>query len=254
MSQRLQHKVALITGGTRGIGEAVAARFAREGATVVVVSRKPANVESAVERLRHTTGVHVHGLPMHLGDAAAVAEVVQRVEAAHGPIDLLVNNAATNPYFGPMTQIDAEAFDKTFEVNVRGTFLLTQAVTRRLVELGRPGAVVTVSSIMGLRGAAMQGVYGMTKAALISMTQTFAVELGPARIRVNAIAPGLVETKFASVLTSTPEIRAMFEERTALGRIAGPDEIAGTAAWLASDDASYVTGQTIVVDGGYTSK
>jgi NAD(P)-dependent dehydrogenase (short-subunit alcohol dehydrogenase family) len=254
MEPRLKDRIALVTGGTRGIGEAIAARFAQEGATVIVVSRKPANVESAVERLRATTGGEVHGLPMHLGDAQAVAEVLQRIEAAHGPVDILVNNAATNPYFGAMVDIDAEAFDKTFEVNVRGTFLLTQGMTRRLIALDRPGAVITVSSIMGLRGAALQGVYGMTKAALVSMTQTFAIELGPARIRVNAIAPGLVETRFAAALTSSPEILAMFEGRTALGRIASPDEIAGTAAWLASDDASYVTGQTIVVDGGYTTR
>jgi NAD(P)-dependent dehydrogenase (short-subunit alcohol dehydrogenase family) len=251
MSARLQDRTALVTGGTRGIGEAIAARLAREGARVIVVSRKAPNVEAAVQRLRDATGCDVTGHVMHLGDAEAVRATVKRIEEDHGPIDILVNNAATNPFFGPMTAIDERAFDKTWAVNVRGTFFLTQQVARRLVTLERPGAIVTIASIMGMGAAPLQGVYGMTKAALISMTQTFAAELGPAGIRANAIAPGLIETKFASALTDTPAIRKMFEDRTALKRIGQPEEIAGTAAWLASDDASYVTGQTIVVDGGF---
>jgi NAD(P)-dependent dehydrogenase (short-subunit alcohol dehydrogenase family) len=252
MKPRLDGRVALITGGTRGIGEAIAQRLASEGATTIVVSRKEPNVTAAVSRLRAAVGPHVHGMVMHLGDVQRIQEVVQTIEDRHGPIDILVNNAATNPYFGPMIQIDAPAFQKTFDVNVLGTFELTRRVAQRLVERERPGSIITVSSIMGLGAAPLQGVYGMTKAALISMTKTFAAELGPAGIRVNTIAPGLIDTRFASVLTSTPHIREMFEGRTALHRIGQPDEIAGTAAWLASEDAAYVTGQTITVDGGFT--
>ncbi|MCB9683050.1 MAG: glucose 1-dehydrogenase [Alphaproteobacteria bacterium] len=252
MAGRLDGKVALVTGGTRGIGEAVATAFAREGATTVVVSRKQPNVDAAVARIRDASGSDaVSGHALHMGDEDAIADTVAAIADAHGPIDVLVNNAASNPYFGPMIGIDAGAWHKTFEVNVRGPFVLATQVAQRLMAAERPGSVIMMSSIMGLRAAAMQGVYGMTKAALISMVQTLAVELGPAGIRVNAIAPGLVDTKFASALTTSPEILKMFTDHTALGHIAQPDDIAGAAVFLASDEARYVTGQTLAVDGGY---
>ncbi len=252
MTGRLEGRIALVTGGTRGIGEAIAARFAREGATTVVCSRKQANVDEAVARLRESTGGEVHGYPLHIGDEQAVEAVMTEITTEHGVVDVLVNNAATNPYFGPILQTPGPAWDKTLQVNVSGTFAVTRAVVTRLLDQEQTGSVIMVSSILGIDASPLQGVYGITKAAMLSMTKTLAVELGLSGIRVNAIAPGLVDTRFAAALTSSPELREMFVGRTPLGRIAQPDDIAGTAVWLASDDSAYVTGQTIPVDGGYT--
>jgi NAD(P)-dependent dehydrogenase (short-subunit alcohol dehydrogenase family) len=151
-----------------------------------------------------------------------------------------------------MLSLTGSAWDKTFEVNTRGYFEVARNAAEGLIEAGLPGSIINITSIMGMRAAVFQGIYGMTKAAVISMTQTLAMELGSRNIRVNAIAPGLVETKFASILIDTPEIAARFNERSALGRVAQPPELAGAAVFLASDEASYVTGQTLAVDGGYT--
>ena len=148
--------------------------------------------------------------------------------------------------------MEEAAWDKTFEVNLKGYFACARAVARHLLERKAAGSIVNVTSVLGQMAAPLQGVYGMTKAGVISMTQTLAAELGPSGIRVNAIAPGLVETRFASALTGNPEIKQMVLDRTTLKRIAQPEDIAGTAAFLASDDAAYVTGQTIAVDGGWT--
>ena len=169
-----------------------------------------------------------------------------------GKVDILVNNAGTNPYFGPLIEAPEAAWDKTFEVNLKGYFWTTREVARHLVDRGAPGAIVNVSSVNGLRAAPLQGVYGMTKAAVISMTRTFALELGPARIRVNAIAPGLVDTRLASAIVKDDSLSQEWLKRTPLGRVATPDEIASAALYLASDASSYVTGEVLVVDGGTT--
>lgn len=252
MAGRLDGKVALVTGGTRGIGEAIAQRFLEEGATTVIASRKPGNVEAAVARLTAATGRAPHGVVMHVGEVGGLPEQVDAIAAAHGTIDVLVNNAGTNTHFGPMLTVDWGAWDKLFEVNLKGPFALAREVAQRLIAAGQRGSIVSVSSILGIQAAPLQGAYGCTKAALISMTKTLAVELGPAGIRVNAIAPGLVETRLAAALTESPEIRKMFAERTAFGQIAQPEQIAGAAVFLASDESDYVTGQTLPVDGGYT--
>lgn len=252
MTDRLRGKVALVTGGTRGIGEAIATAFAAEGAKVIVASRKADNVASAVARIREATGGDVHGIPLHVGDVTGIPDAVARLTDVHGQIDVLVNNAASNPHFGPMMTVDWPAWSKTFEVNVAGPFALTRAVAQGLIDGGKPGSIIHVSSVMGLAAAPWQGVYGMTKAALISMAKTLSAELGGAGIRVNVIAPGLVETRFASALTESPEILASFVQRTAAGRIGQPSEIAGAAVFLASDESSYVTGHTLTVDGGWS--
>lgn len=245
----LEGKVALVTGGSRGIGEAIARAFGLAGAEVAIASRKREGVTDAAERLRKD-GVTVEPYACHAGKPqeldALVASVIQRF----GRIDVLVNNAATNPHFGPMMTADEAAFDKTFEVNVKGYLHLTRAVASHLVDRSAPGSIINVSSFVGITAAPLQGIYGMTKAAVLSMTRTLALELGPSRIRVNAIAPGLVETKFSQALITNDDIRHRIVERTPLGRYAQPEEIAGAALYLASDAASFVTGHTLVVDGG----
>lgn len=247
----VEGKVALVTGGSRGIGESIARVLGQAGAKVAIAARKPDGLDAAVGRPAEA-GVEALPIVCHTGKNEDVARMVGAVLDKHGKIDVLVNNAATNPYFGPMQGADDRAFDKTFEVNARGYLAVAREVTRHLVDKNLPGSLIFVSSIAGIAAAPLQGIYGMTKAAVISMTRTLAYELGPSRVRVNAIAPGVVQTKFAAALTDNPDIKNRIVERTPLGRVAEPDEIAGAALYLASDAASYVTGHTLVVDGGYT--
>lgn len=247
----LTDKVALITGASRGIGEAIAHAFADAGAKVVLAARKPDALE-AVAHAIIAKGGQALAVPAHTGKSEDVKKLVAAAIEKFGKIDVLVNNAATNPYFGPMLDIEDSAFDKTFEVNVKGYFWLAREVATHLQSRNAKGSIVNVASVAGLAAAPMQGVYGMTKAAVISMTKSFAAELGASGIRVNAIAPGLVETKFASALTSNEDILKLVTNRTPLGRHGQPNEIAGAALYLASDASSFVTGQTLVVDGGFT--
>ena len=247
----VEGKVALVTGGSRGIGEAIAKALGQSGARVAIASRKIEGVTEAAERLR-ALGVTVEPFACHTGKADDVEALVSNVVAKLGKIDVLVNNAATNPYFGPMMGADEKAFDKTFEVNAKGYFLCARAVARHLVDRGAPGSIIQIASINGLEAAPLQGIYGMTKAAVISMTKTLAVELAPSKIRVNAIAPGLVETRFASAIISNKDIADLVIAKTPLARFAQPDEIAGAALYLASDAASFVTGHPLVADGGLT--
>ncbi|QDG51576.1 glucose 1-dehydrogenase [Persicimonas caeni] len=250
---RLDGKIAIVTGGSRGIGKAVAAAFAREGAKVVVSSRKQETLDEVAEEINAEYPDSVFASACHVGDADQIDELIDWVEAEVGLPNVLVNNAATNPYFGPMVEAEDWAWEKTFEVNARGYFRMCQRVARRLLAANQPGSLINMTSVMGMQAAPFQGIYGMTKAAVISMTETLAVELGAGNIRVNAIAPGLVDTKFASVLVENEELRKPFTERAALGRYAQPEEIAPMAVFLASDESSYVTGQTFPVDGGYTT-
>jgi NAD(P)-dependent dehydrogenase (short-subunit alcohol dehydrogenase family) len=252
MSGRLQGKLCLVTGASRGIGEAIATAFVREGARVIISSRKLDGLEAAKERLAAAGPGPVHACVCHMGEVEQIEELASSVVEEIGLPDVLVNNAATNPYFGPLLDVEAAAWEKTFEVNVRGPFELGRRLAQRWRDADRPGVIVNVASILGLRAAPLQGVYGMTKAAVVSMTQTLAVELAPFRIRVNAVAPGLVDTKFASALVGSPDIVKVFTDHTAQKRYAQPAEIAGAVVFLASDEASYVTGQVLCVDGGYT--
>jgi NAD(P)-dependent dehydrogenase (short-subunit alcohol dehydrogenase family) len=165
---------------------------------------------------------------------------------------VLVNNAGTNPYFGPFLNADMGAWDKTFDVNLKGYFWCAREVARHLVARGAPGSIVNIASVAGLVASPMQGVYSMTKAAVISMTKTLAIELGPSKIRVNAIAPGFVDTRLASAILKNDDLLKSLVGRTPLGRYGEPDEIAGGALYLASDAASFLTGHTLVIDGGLT--
>jgi NAD(P)-dependent dehydrogenase (short-subunit alcohol dehydrogenase family) len=247
----LEGKVAIITGASRGIGESIARRFAAAGADVVIAARKLEGLLGVAEAIEKT-GRRALAVPAHMGKPENVQALVRAAVERFGKVDVLVNNAATNPYFGPFVDVTEAAWDKTFEVNLKGYFYAAREVIAHLQGRGAPGSIINMASVSGIRAAPFQGVYGMTKAAVISMTQTLAREVGGSGIRVNAIAPGLVETRFAAALVENEEIRKHIVERAVLGRHAQPDEIAGAAVFLASDAASYVSGHTLVIDGGTT--
>jgi NAD(P)-dependent dehydrogenase (short-subunit alcohol dehydrogenase family) len=249
VSLSLAGKVAIVTGASRGIGEAIARCFVEQGARVAIASRKEEGVRAVAQKL-DPKGEKAVPIAAHTGKEddcrALVAQAVQKL----GKVDILVNNAGTNPYFGPMLDTEMPAWDKTFEVNLKGYFWMTREVARHLRGREAPGAIVNVASIVGMQAAPLQGVYGMTKAAVISMTRTFALELGPSNIRVNAISPGMVDTRLAAAIVSNDALVDEINNRTALHRVAQPDEIAGAALYLASDASSFTTGEVLVVDGG----
>jgi NAD(P)-dependent dehydrogenase (short-subunit alcohol dehydrogenase family) len=244
----LEDRVAIVTGASRGIGAAVARSFVRAGAKVVLASRKIESLQQLAEEL----GPSAHPFAAHTGKEADCTALIREAVRRFGKADVLVNNAGTNPYFGPLLEVENAAWDKTFEVNLKGYFWTARDLARHLVDRGAPGTIVNVASVLGLKASPLQGVYGMTKAAVISLTHTLAAELGGARIRVNAIAPGLVDTRLASALVKDEAISKVWLDRTPLGRVAQPEEIAGAALYLASDASSYVTGEVLVVDGGTT--
>ena len=244
----LKDKVIVITGASRGIGEAIARACVEHGAKVVLASRKQADLDRVAAALPGALAV-----ACHTGHAAEVEALMVRAVEAFGRVDGVVNNAATNPYFGPLIDTPDAAIDKTIEVNVRGYLYVARAFVKHARTRGGGGAIVNLASVAGLRAAPMQGIYGATKAAVISLTQTLAFELGGSQIRVNAIAPGLVETKFAAAIVGNPMLRDHVVGRTPLARHAQPSEIAGAAAYLLSDAASFTTGTVLVVDGGLTA-
>jgi len=244
----LADKVIVVTGASRGIGEAIAAACVDAGARVVLASRKQGDLDAVAARL----GDRAVALACHTGKPDDVEALFGRAVERFGRVDGLVNNAATNPHFGPMIECGESAIDKTFEVNVKGYFFCARTLIAHARQRGGGASIVNIASIMGQRAAPMQGVYGMTKAAVISMTQTLAFEMGSSGVRVNAIAPGLIETKFASAIVANPQLRNHIVGRTPLGRHAQPVEVAGAAVFLLSDAASFVTGTTLVVDGGAT--
>jgi NAD(P)-dependent dehydrogenase (short-subunit alcohol dehydrogenase family) len=248
----LEGKVAIVSGASRGIGEAIALAFADAGAKVVVSSRKLESVAAVAEQITKR-GHEALALAAHVGNPEQCRSLIGQTVERFGKVDVLVNCAATNPFFGPMVQIDEGAYLKTFEVNLRGAFEASRAFAQHVTGRKGTGSIVNITSVAGLRAAPMQGVYGMTKAAMISMTQTLAVELGQLGVRVNAVAPGLVETKLSQALTSSETLVQKINERTCLNRVGQPVEIAGPVLFLASDAASYITGQTLAADGGFTA-
>jgi NAD(P)-dependent dehydrogenase (short-subunit alcohol dehydrogenase family) len=245
----LKDKVIVITGASRGIGEAIAHAAVDAGARVALASRKQVDLDKVAAAL----GERAIAVACHTGKPADVDALFAKAVERFGRVDGIVNNAATNPYFGPLIDTPDAAIDKTIEVNVRGYLYCARAFVKHARSRDGGGSIVNIASVAGIRAAPMQGIYGATKAAVISMTQTLAFELGGAKIRVNAIAPGLVETKFASAIVNNPMLRDHVVNRTPLQRHAQPQEIAGTAIYLLSDAASFTTGTVIVVDGGFTS-
>jgi NAD(P)-dependent dehydrogenase (short-subunit alcohol dehydrogenase family) len=247
----LKDKVIVVTGASRGIGEAIAGGCLDAGARVVLASRKQADLDAAAERLapRGETAA----IACHTGKAADVEALFARAVERFGRVDGLVNNAATNPYFGPLVDTPEAALDKTIEVNLKGYLWCARALVLHARRRGGGGSIVSIASIAGLRAAPLQGIYGMTKAAVISMTKTLAFELGSSGVRANAIAPGLVETKFAGALVGNPAIRDPIVARTPVGRVGQPVDIAAAAVYLLSDAAAFTTGTVLVVDGGLTA-
>jgi NAD(P)-dependent dehydrogenase (short-subunit alcohol dehydrogenase family) len=246
----LKDKVAVVTGASRGIGAEIARVFAAHGAKVVLAARKMEGLDQVAKEIEKEGGEAL-AHACHTGKDDQIEALVQAAVARFGKVDVLVNNAATNPYFGPMMNIDWGAWDKTFEVNVKGYFAATRAVVRHLHARKARGSIVNVASVAGLMATPLQGVYGMTKAAVISMTKTLSVELGP-DVRVNAIAPGLIETRFAAALTGNDMILKSVLERTSQKRVGQPVDVAGAALLLASDAGDYFTGAVLTVDGGWT--
>lgn len=245
----LTGKVALITGASRGIGAAIARTLAASGAHVIVSSRKTEECETVAAAIRDSGG-SAEALACHIGEMEQIESAFERISARHGRLHILVNNAATNPYFGPLIDTDLAAFQKTVDVNIRGYFFMS-ARGMKLIAASGGGSIVNVASVNGVRPAAGQGLYSMTKAAVISLTQASAQEGGPLGVRVNALLPGLTDTKFASALTSNPKILAGVTQRLPLGRAAQPDEMVGAVLFLVSPSASYTTGACLTVDGGY---
>ena len=249
----LEGKVAVVTGGSRGIGEAIARTFVEQGARVAIASRKLDGVAAVAASItKDHGGDRIRAFAAHTGKEDECKRLIEETIAAFGKVDVLVNNAGTNPYFGPMLNAENAAWDKTFEVNLKGYFWCARDVARHLASRGAPGSIIHVASIAGLVASPMQGIYSMTKAAVISMTKTMALELGPSKIRVNAIAPGFVDTRLASAVLKNDDLVKTVVGRTPLGRYGTPDEIAGGALYLASDAASFLTGHTLVIDGGLT--
>jgi NAD(P)-dependent dehydrogenase (short-subunit alcohol dehydrogenase family) len=249
-SYDLSGKVAIVTGASRGIGQAIAEHLAQAGAKVVLASRKQDSLDEVAANIK-ASGGEAMAVAAHTGEKATLKALVDKTIDTWGKVDILVNNAATNPHFGPVLDAEDSMWQKTLEVNLMGNVWLCQHIVPQMRENGG-GSIINVASIAGLRPGMLQGIYSMTKAAVISLTQTLAMELGADGIRVNAIAPGLVQTRFARALWENDSLMNQVIPRTPLGRIGQPEEIAAIALWLASDLSSFATGETFVVDGGLT--
>jgi NAD(P)-dependent dehydrogenase (short-subunit alcohol dehydrogenase family) len=245
----LSGRTALVSGASRGIGEAIARLLAAHGARVVCSSRKREACEEVAASIR-ADGGQAESRALHVGDPQAIEALFGELDGLGLAPDILVNNAAANPYFGPMLDMDLAAYEKTVEVNLRGYFWTSVQAARRMKENGG-GAIVNIASVNARRPAFGQGIYSMTKAGIVNLTEGLAKEVAAHGIRVNAVLPGLTDTKFASAITSNPQIMGMMLRMIPLARSAQPGEIAPAVLFLASPAASYITGASLAVDGGY---
>jgi len=237
---------AIITGSTRGIGLAIAQEFLQAGATVTVCSRKQEGVDAALEQLQDHAEC-VQGVTAHVGKRESLEALVSAAGRRFGPVQVLVNNAGTNPYFGPIVDSTESAWDKTMDVNLKGPYLLSKMVAKQMTE---GGSIINIASIAGLTALENQGIYSVSKAALIMLTKVMARELGKQKIRVNAICPGLIKTRLSEAMWTDPKVEKSLTSLKALGRIGTPDELTGAAIYFASEASSFTTGAVLQVDGG----
>jgi NAD(P)-dependent dehydrogenase (short-subunit alcohol dehydrogenase family) len=247
----LAGKVALVTGGGRGIGKAIARRFAEAGASVVIASRKMENLSATASEFSGLPG-QVVPMACHVGRPEQLEQVVRETESQFGPVDILVNNSATNIGQGPALQVTGDMLDKMVEVNIKSCLRLVNLVVPKMIERQSGGSIINIASIAGLEPQPGGLLYSFTKAGLLMMTRSWAREFGPHSVRVNAIAPGLIQTDFSSFFWSDEKFMQQWQETQPIRRIGLPEEISFAALYLASDEASYVTGQTFVIDGGST--
>lgn len=246
----LKGKVAVITGASKGIGEAIAKLYGAAGASVVVSSRKKDAVDEVANSIVANNGKAI-AIACHMGNTQDIDRLVKETVSAFGGIDILVNNAATNPTFGPVVDTDEAAFDKIMNVNVKGPFELSKKVYALMKEK-KSGSIINISSIGGLRPEHGLGIYSMSKAALISLTKVMAKEWGGDNIRANVICPGLIKTKFSEALWNNDKIMHTMMKILPIKRVGTPEEIAALALYLAADESAYSTGGVFTADGGYT--
>ncbi len=247
----LTGRVAVVTGASRGIGAAIARCLAVNGAEVILVSRKATACEQLAATIR-ANGGRARAYACHMGDLDAIDALYTWLGAEVGGLDILVNNAATNPLQGSVLQMDAAAFEKTVDVNLRGVWFMCSHAARMMAKSGG-GSIINVASVAAERPMVGLGLYGATKAAVVNLTQAFARELAGSRIRVNALLPGLVNTQFAAALQTDPTVRAEALQSIPWGEIAEPEDMVGAALFLASDASRYMTGASLRVDGGLNS-
>ncbi len=250
MSDRfsLNGRNAIITGGTRGIGLAIAQGFLEAGANVTLCSRKQESVDGALAELSEYKD-KVLGVTCHVGKSEDLESLIQSAEDKFGPVSILVNNAGTNPYYGPIIDSDERAWDKTMEVNLKGPYMLSRLVAKRMVARDG-GSIINVASIAGHIASPMQGIYSISKTGVIMLTKVMARELGTQGVRVNCICPGVIKTKLSEALWADPKAEKQAAGLKALGRVGTTDEIIGAALYLASDASSFTTGATLNIDGG----
>ena len=244
----IEGKVALVTGASRGIGEAVARRLAAEGAKVAVSARKLETLQAVADAIVADGGTAI-AHPAHNGRVPDLMALADAVEEQLGPVDILVNNAGTNPVFGPIINAEERLWDSMFNTNLKGHFFLSQRLAKGMMERGS-GVIVNMASVAAIQHMMGLGLYGVTKSALNMLTKVMAKELGPGGVRVNAVGPGVIDTKFSFMLVNTPEIKSKILEQQGLQRIGQSDDVAGAVAFLCSDDAQHVSGHLLTVDGG----
>ncbi len=246
----LEGKVALVAGASRGIGAAIAKAMAEQGAFVICASRKIEGCQAVADEIMRAGG-KASAMTLHLGKMEDLDTAIKTIEAGHGRLDILINNGATSVHYGPAHSCEERAYDKTFEVNVKGPYFLTAKAIPLMLKNGG-GAIVNVASIDGLQPGLFRVVYGMTKAAVINMTKGYAKEYSRKGIRVNALLPGFTDTRLASALKDMPGIDEYLQHNLAIPRMAQPEEMVGAVLLMVSDAGSYMTGECLVVDGGAT--
>jgi dehydrogenase/reductase SDR family protein 4 len=246
----LHNKIAIVTGASKGIGRAIALAYGQQGATVIVSSRKQEAVDETAKEFRHM-GINAHGVACHMGDLDQVKNLLDYVVKELGGVDIIVNNAATNPVFGPILDTDMQAFDKIMAVNLKGPLELAK-LAHPIMKQRDGGSIINISSIEGISPGFGLGLYSISKSALIAATKVLAREWGSDNIRVNAICPGLVKTKFSEALTSNEKIMKIVMAKQALPMVAEPEDITGLAVYLASDASRFNTGGVFTLDGGLT--